>query len=65
MPHQRYGPTNPEATYVAHKYEERVVDASGQRIDCQSFPTMGHSMHGQEPPLFASTLIEWAKSLGD
>jgi pimeloyl-ACP methyl ester carboxylesterase len=40
-----------------------LVGATGQRFDYQSFPTMGHSMHGQDPRLFAQTLVEWAAKL--
>jgi pimeloyl-ACP methyl ester carboxylesterase len=41
-----------------------LVTAAGQSLELQSFPTMGHSMHGQDPPLFAKTLVEWAAKLG-
>jgi pimeloyl-ACP methyl ester carboxylesterase len=41
----------------------QLVEATGQKIDVQSFPTMGHSMHGQDPQLFATTLIDWASGL--
>ena len=41
-----------------------LVAAAGQRIDYKSFPTMGHSMHGQDPKLFRDTLVEWAASIG-
>ena len=30
------------------------------RVDYRSFETMGHSMHGQDPQLFADTLVDWA-----
>jgi pimeloyl-ACP methyl ester carboxylesterase len=40
-----------------------LVGEAGQRIDYQSFPTMGHSMHGQDPALFANTLVAWAQTL--
>jgi pimeloyl-ACP methyl ester carboxylesterase len=40
-----------------------LVSAAGQRIDFQSFPTMGHSMHGQDPAVFVQTLIRWATTL--
>ncbi|MFZ3035290.1 MAG: hypothetical protein WA138_14900 [Parvibaculum sp.] len=40
-----------------------LVTAAGQKIDYQTFPEMGHFMHGQDPQLFAKTLIEWAKAL--
>jgi pimeloyl-ACP methyl ester carboxylesterase len=40
-----------------------LVEGAGQRIDYQSFPAIGHSMHGQDPALFANTLITWAQTL--
>ena len=41
-----------------------LVAGAGQRIDYKSFPTMGHSMHGQDPKLFRDTLVEWAATIG-
>ena len=32
-------------------------------VACQSFPTMGHSMHGQDPQLFVDTLLDWTAAL--
>jgi pimeloyl-ACP methyl ester carboxylesterase len=40
-----------------------LVEAAGQPFDYRSFPQMGHSMHGQDPPLFAKTLSDWALAL--
>jgi len=40
-----------------------LVSAAGQKIDYQSFPTMGHSMHGQDPELYTRTLVSWAATL--
>jgi len=40
-----------------------LVAAAGQRIDYRSFPTMGHSMHGQDPKLFRDVLVEWVGTL--
>ncbi len=40
-----------------------LVRGAGQKVDYQSFPTMGHSMHGQDPELFARTLTAWAATL--
>jgi hypothetical protein len=40
-----------------------LVTAAGQSLDLQSFPTMGHSMHGQDPRLFTKTLAAWAGKL--
>ncbi len=40
-----------------------LIEAAGQRLDYRTFPTMGHSMHGQDPALFGQTLAEWAKTL--
>jgi pimeloyl-ACP methyl ester carboxylesterase len=45
-------------------HARELVAAAGQRIDYKSFPTMGHSMHGQDPKLFTDTLVEWVASLG-
>ena len=42
-----------------------LIRAAGQPVDYQSFPDMGHSMHGQDPQLFADTLTAWAATLGD
>jgi pimeloyl-ACP methyl ester carboxylesterase len=40
-----------------------LVEGAGQPFDYRSFPQMGHSMHGQDPQLFAATLTEWASAL--
>jgi pimeloyl-ACP methyl ester carboxylesterase len=40
-----------------------LVEEAGQPFDYKSFPAMGHSMHGQDPQLFANTLREWALAL--
>ena len=40
-----------------------LVEGAGQPFDYRSFPQMGHSMHGQDPQLFAKTLTEWALAL--
>ncbi|HEY5009152.1 MAG TPA: alpha/beta hydrolase [Caulobacteraceae bacterium] len=50
------------ADVQAQKVRE-LIDAAGQPFDYRSFPTMGHSMHGQDPQLFADTLSEWAAAL--
>lgn len=39
-----------------------LVTAAGQPVDYRSFPTMGHSMHGQDPALFTQTLVAWASA---
>jgi len=41
----------------------QLISDAGQSFDYQSFPTMGHSMHGQDPKLFCDTLVTWAGSL--
>jgi pimeloyl-ACP methyl ester carboxylesterase len=41
----------------------QLIEATGQPVEFQSFPTMGHSMHGQDPGLFSTTLVEWASGL--
>jgi pimeloyl-ACP methyl ester carboxylesterase len=40
-----------------------LVKSTGQALTYLSFPAMGHSMHGQDPALFAKTLTDWAKAL--
>lgn len=40
-----------------------LVSAAGQPVDYESFPTMGHSMHGQDPQQFTTTLVRWAAKL--
>ena len=40
-----------------------LIRAAGQPVEYRSFPRMGHSMHGEDPELFARTLTEWATSL--
>jgi pimeloyl-ACP methyl ester carboxylesterase len=40
-----------------------LVRTAGQSFDYQTFPTMGHSMHGQDPELFTRTLVSWAATL--
>jgi pimeloyl-ACP methyl ester carboxylesterase len=37
-----------------------LLAGAGVTIDYRSFDRMGHSMHGQDPSLFADTLIDWA-----
>ena len=41
-----------------------IVEEAGQPFDYRSFPQMGHSMHGQDPQLFADTLSAWAATIG-
>lgn len=40
-----------------------LIDGAGQPVEHRSFPTMGHSLHGQDPRQFADTLVEWARGL--
>lgn len=40
-----------------------LLATAGVRVDYRSFGTMGHSMHGQDPELFARTVTEWAETL--
>ena len=41
----------------------QLVEGGGQPVDYRSFPSMGHSMHGQDPQLFTETLTDWAMQL--
>ena len=40
-----------------------LISAAGQPVVYRSFPTMAHSMHGQDPKLFTDTLTGWAATL--
>lgn len=40
-----------------------LIRGAGQPVDYRSFPDMGHSMHREDPELFARTLTEWAMTL--
>ena len=49
-----------------HVQVQRVlspIQSAGQEVTCESFPQMGHSMHGQGSEIFATALIEWEGSL--
>jgi pimeloyl-ACP methyl ester carboxylesterase len=41
-----------------------IIAAAGQPVKYVSFPKMAHSMHGQDPALFARTVAEWSVTLG-
>jgi pimeloyl-ACP methyl ester carboxylesterase len=43
----------------ANRVRELLAEA-GATVDYRSFDRMGHSMHGQDPSLFAGTLLDWA-----
>jgi pimeloyl-ACP methyl ester carboxylesterase len=40
-----------------------LVTGAGNRFDYQSHPTIGHSMHGEDPALFSRILVEWEATL--
>ena len=40
-----------------------LIRAAAQPVEYRSFPTMDHSMHGQDPKLFTDTLTGWAATL--
>jgi pimeloyl-ACP methyl ester carboxylesterase len=40
-----------------------LIESTGQKLEYRSFPTMGHSMHGQDPELYAATVTEWASTV--
>jgi pimeloyl-ACP methyl ester carboxylesterase len=39
-----------------------LLAAAGVTVDYRSFEQMGHSMHGQDPSLFARTVVDWASN---
>lgn len=48
---------------VQAAHARALLAAAGCAVDYQSFPTMGHSLHGQDPRLFTDTLVRWAATL--
>ena len=42
----------------------QLIQEAGQHFTYRSFPDMPHSMHGADPGLFSSLVIEWVQSLG-
>jgi len=48
---------------VQAAHARALIEEAGKPFDYRSFPAMGHSMHGQDPQLFAMTLREWARAL--
>ena len=42
---------------------EQLVTAAGQTFTYRSLPTMPHSMHSQDPKLYADALTEWYAAL--
>lgn len=50
---------------VQAAHARSLIERAGVPVTYASFPKMGHSMHGQDPALFAKTLIDWAATLRD
>jgi pimeloyl-ACP methyl ester carboxylesterase len=48
---------------VQAKRVRELITAAGQPVEYVSLPTMGHSLHGQDPALFVKVLMEWASKL--
>ncbi|MET0903689.1 MAG: alpha/beta hydrolase [Acidimicrobiales bacterium] len=42
---------------------QALLGEAGVPVDYRSFDAMGHSMHGQDPPLFTDTLVDWVTKL--
>jgi pimeloyl-ACP methyl ester carboxylesterase len=42
---------------------QELLRGAGVTLDYRSFPTVGHSMHGTEPDLYADTLLDWVAGL--
>ena len=40
-----------------------LIAAAGNKVEYKTFPSMGHFMHGIDPPLFAATVMEWIKAV--
>lgn len=44
-------------------YARKLIEAAGQRFEYRSLPQMGHSLHGQDPALYADIVREWSRTL--
>ena len=42
----------------------QILGEGGGPVEYRSFEAMGHSMHGQDPKLFTTTLLDWVSELG-
>ena len=42
-----------------------LLGEAGVAVEYQSFDRVGHSMHGQDPQLFADTVTDWVRSLDE
>jgi hypothetical protein len=41
----------------------QALEATGVAVTYRSFPDVPHSMHGERPDLFISTLFEWIRDV--
>jgi pimeloyl-ACP methyl ester carboxylesterase len=41
-----------------------LVTGAGAAVEYRSFPDVGHSMHGDQPELYAETLLDWVGTIG-
>ncbi len=47
---------------LAAKRVLELLGETGVAVEYRSFETMGHSMHGQDPQLFAETIADWVSN---
>jgi pimeloyl-ACP methyl ester carboxylesterase len=60
---QETGKMGGAATVYQADQMERIIKSTGQPFTRIAIPNMGHQMHGIDPPLFVSTLLDWVKTL--
>ncbi len=48
---------------IACERVRELIEGAGQRFEYRSLPSMGHSLHAQDPALFTSILVECTKAL--
>ncbi len=63
MPDEETGGVRGAMSDLQAKRVRELVEASGQKVEYISLPTMGHSLHGQDPDQFVRILSEWAATL--
>jgi pimeloyl-ACP methyl ester carboxylesterase len=47
------------------KRVQELLGEAGVPVDYRSFEAIGHSMHGQDPQLWADTVVDWVNTLID
>ena len=63
MPDEQTGGVRGAMSDIQAKRVRELIEAAGQKVEYMSLPTMGHSLHGQDPDQYVKILTEWAATL--